>query len=118
MSTSLPPRAGLFLGVVWRTIAFYAICIVVLIVLQTLASAAGVRGRVDAGNILYQWTTLASVVVATWVMLRRIDKLSWHQVGLDRDAASPPVVLKGAVLGAVTIGLASGFLLAIHMLRI
>jgi uncharacterized protein len=106
------------LGVVWRTIAFYAICIVVLIVLQTLASVAGVRGRVDAENILYQWTTLVSVVVATWVMLRKIDKLPWNQVGLDRSAASPPVVVKGAVLGAVTIGLASAFLLTMHMLRI
>jgi hypothetical protein len=78
---------------VWRTIAFYAMCIVALIVLQTLASVAGVRGRVDAENILYQWTTLVSVVVATWVMLRKVDKLPWNQVGLDRSAASPPVVV-------------------------
>lgn len=102
----------------WRIIAFYAICLVVLVVLQTLASAVGVRGRVDAGNILYQWTTLVSVVAATWVMLRKVDKLPWNEVGLDRTAAFPPVVIKGALLGGLTIGVASAFLLTIRMLRI
>jgi CAAX protease family protein len=103
---------------VWRIIAFYAICLVVLIVLQMLASAVGVRGRLDAGNILYQWTTLVSVAVATWLMLRSVDKLAWNQVGLDRGAALPSVVIQGAMLGALTIGVASAFLLATHLLRI
>jgi membrane protease YdiL (CAAX protease family) len=86
--------------------------------LQTLTSAVGVRGRVDAGTILYQWTTLVSVVAATWVMLRKVDRLPWNEVGLDRAGASPHVVVKGTVLGGLTIGAASVFLLTIHMLRI
>lgn len=102
----------------WRIVAFYAICIVVLIVLQTLASLVGVLGRVNADNIVYQWTSLVSVVAATWVMLRKVDRMPWSEAGLDRAAAAPPLVIKGVVLGGVTIGVASLFLLTIHMLRI
>ncbi len=51
-------------------------------------------------------------------MLRRVDKLSWREVGLDRDAASPPLLIKGAALGGLTIGTTSLLLIATHMLRI
>jgi membrane protease YdiL (CAAX protease family) len=103
---------------VWRIIAFYAICIIVLILLETAASLTGALGRIDPGNILYEWSTLVSVVIATWIMLRKVDKLPWSAIGLDRAAASPSVVIRGAIIGALTIGAASLLLLAIHMLRI
>ncbi|MGI8402567.1 MAG: CPBP family intramembrane glutamic endopeptidase [Gemmatimonadaceae bacterium] len=118
MTSALPPRASLFLGTVWRIVAFYAICIAVLIVLQTLASVMHVLGKIDPENILYQWCSLVAVVVATWIMLRRVDRLPWSELGLDRAAASPPVVIRGAVLGGLTIGAASLLLLSMHMLRI
>jgi membrane protease YdiL (CAAX protease family) len=51
-------------------------------------------------------------------MLRRVDKLPWSTVGLDRAAASPPVMIKGAAVGGLTIGVASLLLLGTHMLRI
>ena len=51
-------------------------------------------------------------------MLRRVEKVPWSTVGLDRAAAAPPVIIKGAAYGAITIGLASMLLLATHMLRI
>jgi membrane protease YdiL (CAAX protease family) len=103
---------------VWRIVAFYAICIIALILLETASSAAGALGRIDPGNILYEWSTLVSVIVATWIMLRKVDKLPWGALGLDRAAASPPLVIKGAIIGALTIGAASLLLLGIHMLRI
>ena len=62
--------------------------------------------------------SLASVVVATYVMLRKVDKLPWSTVGLDPPAASPPLLIKGAALGGLTIGAASLLLLSTHMLRI
>ena len=73
---------------------------------------------VDPRGALFQCISLASVLIATWVMLRRVDKLPWGEVGLDRAAASPPILVKGAALGGLTIGAASLALLVTHMLRI
>jgi membrane protease YdiL (CAAX protease family) len=69
-------------------------------------------------SVVSQWISLISVVFGTWIMLRKVDRLSWSEVGLDRTAASPPVVARGVLLGALTIGVASLSLLATHMLSI
>ena len=102
----------------WRIVAFYAIWWAAIIVLGAFAVLMVGTKAVDPRDFLFQWITLASVLIATWVMLRRIDKLPWSEVGLDRSAASPPIVIKGAALGGLTIGAASLLLLATHMLRI
>jgi CAAX protease family protein len=103
--------------VLWRTILFYATLIVVLIILAVLAEVAGAR-RVDSQSIWFQWAAFLSALLATWEMLRRIDKLPWSEVGLDRRAASARLIVKGALLGGLTIGVASVALLSTHMLRI
>ncbi len=74
------------------------------------------RAGVEA--ILIPSLTLASVVIATYIMLRLVEKLPWSALGLDRPAASLPVLVEGGLLGGLTIGLASVGLLAIHQLRI
>ena len=102
----------------WLIVAFYVIWFLTLGVLQTIAAALGGPAAVDTREALFQWLTLISVVVATWIMLRRVEKVPWSTVGLDRAAAAPPVILKGAAYGAITIGVASILLLATHMLRI
>jgi len=117
-SAGLPPRARQLLGAVWRIVAFYAIWCVALIVLGALAVLMVGTKSVDPRDVLFQWISLASVLIASWVMLRRIDKLPWGEVGLDRAAASPPILIRGAALGGLTIGAASLLLLATHMLRI
>lgn len=101
----------------WLIPAFYVAFLVALIVLEIgvgfiVGPAAG-----DPRYAIFQWLTLASVVAATWAMLR-IEKESWSFVGLDRAAASPPVVVNGTLLGAATIGTACLLLLATHMLRV
>ncbi|HZE08146.1 MAG TPA: CPBP family intramembrane glutamic endopeptidase [Gemmatimonadaceae bacterium] len=98
--------------------AFYAICIAALFVLESLAQFAGGRAAVDPQNILFEWITLASVAFATWVMLRKVDLLPWSTVGLDANAARPTAVISGVAVGGLTIGAASVVLLSIHMLRI
>jgi CAAX protease family protein len=103
---------------VWRTIAFYAICIVALILLQGVGGIFTGSARADPRNALFNWITLASVFLATWVMVRWVDKLSWREIGLDKTAASPPLLVKGAALGGLTIGVASLVLISIHMLRV
>ena len=74
--------------------------------------------RVDVREIVIPWTMLASVVVATYVMLRLVEKRPWSTVALDRAAASPQTLLRGAAFGGLTIGLASLVLLTFHQLQI
>ena len=102
----------------WRIVAFYVICLAAVIALQSIAALVLGSSAANPLGVPSQWLNLAAVVFATWIMLRKVDKLSWRDVGLDREAASPPVLLRGAAFGALTIGVASLFLLSIHMLRI
>jgi uncharacterized protein len=104
--------------VVWRTIAFYAICIVALILFQALARTFTTSAIADQRSLTFEWITLLSAVIATWVMVRGVDKLPWRELGLDRAAAAPTLLVKGAALGGLTIGIASLALVSIHMLRI
>lgn len=69
-------------------------------------------------EILIPWTTLVTVVIATYIMVRFVEKIPWSAVALDRAAVSPRLLLRGAALGGLTIGVASLALLAIHQLRI
>ncbi|MDQ6871440.1 MAG: CPBP family intramembrane metalloprotease [Gemmatimonadota bacterium] len=114
----MPPRAKQLLGAVWRILAFYAIWWGALLALGALAVFIVGARAIDPREPVFQWISLASVIVATWVMLRPIDKLPWAEVGLDRAAAAPPTLLKGVALGGLTIGTASLLLLATRMLRI
>lgn len=102
----------------WRIVAFYAIWIICAFALQLAAEWTIGLGAADPMGVQFQWINLAGVVVATWVMLRGVDKLPWMEVGLDRAAASPPILAKGAATGGLTIGVASLFLLGTHMLSI
>lgn len=99
-------------------VAFYIICLVSLGVLQTTAAMIGGPAAIGTTGALFQWISIASVAIATWIMLRGVEKLPWSTVGLDRTAAAPPLLLKGAAFGAVTIGVASLLLLATHMMRV
>lgn len=98
--------------------AFYIICFVALGVLETLGTLVGGPSVSSSREVAFQWLSLASVVLATWVMLRKVEKLSWSSVGLDRAALNPRALLGGTALGAFTIGMTGLLLFAGHMLRI
>ncbi|MFL5480908.1 MAG: CPBP family intramembrane glutamic endopeptidase [Gemmatimonadaceae bacterium] len=117
--TGAPPRsrARRSLRPFWLIPVFYLICFVALAILETGAAFVGIPGVQNPRSIAYQWVVLLSVVFATWAMLR-IDKQTWTFVGLGREAAAPPVLINGALLGAATIGTACLVLLGTHMLRI
>jgi membrane protease YdiL (CAAX protease family) len=102
----------------WLIPAFYLACFVTLGILQVVAEASIGPVALDTRDALFQWMSLASVALATWIMLRRVEKLPWSTVGLDRAAASPPLIIKGAAFGGLTIGVVSLLLLASGMLRI
>jgi uncharacterized protein len=102
----------------WLIIAFFLITFVALGILEVVAALVFGPVASNSQRPLFQWISLTSVVIATWIMLRRVEKLPWSTVGLDRAAASPRLIVKGALLGGLTIGIASLVLLAIGMLRI
>ncbi len=102
----------------WQIPAFYIICLFTLGILEVVVAASRGVMALDARDVLLQWMSLASVVVASWIMLRRVDKLPWSTVGLGRAAASPTLIVKGVAFGGLTIGVASLLLLATGMLRI
>ena len=102
----------------WVIIAFFLITFVALGILEGVAAVVVGPVAIDSQKPIFQWISLTSVVLATWIMLRRVEKLPWSTVGLDRAAASPRLILKGTALGGLTIGIASLVLLAIGMLRI
>lgn len=102
----------------WLIMGFYIICFVVLGILEVLAELIAGPKASDQREALFQWLTLASVLVATWIMLRRVEKLPWSSIGLGRAALTPRTVAIGTALGALTIGLASILLLSGRMMRI
>ena len=103
---------------VWLILAFILISFLTPGILEGVAAVVFGPRALNAQDPLFQWISLAGVVLATWIMLRRVEKLPWSTVGLDRAAASPRLIVKGAALGGLTIGIASLILLATNMLRI
>lgn len=101
----------------WLIVAFYVVCVLILGILEVGAAAIFGQDSVSAQGPLFQWLSLVSVVLATWVMLR-VEKLPWGTVGLDRAAAAPRLLARGVAYGGLTIGVACVFLLGIRMLRI
>jgi len=112
------PRARRSLRPLWLIVAFIIICFVTLGILETVAAWLGGPAAIDPRQPPFNWLSLASVALATWIMLRRIEKLPWSTAGLGREAAAPALILKGTAYGALTIGIASLLLLASHMMRI
>jgi len=102
----------------WQIIAFYVIAFLALGILDVAGELTVGKGRIAPQEILYQWISLASVVFATWIMLRRVDKLPWSTVGLGRAAASPLLIAKGLAFGALTIGVTCLVLLGTGLMRI
>jgi membrane protease YdiL (CAAX protease family) len=105
---------GRFVRAVGLIVAFYLIWAVLEWAGLRIAGVERIGGR----EILVAWAALASVLIATYVMARLVEKLPWSVVALDRAAASPRVLIRGAAWGGLTIGIASLALLGIHQLQI
>jgi membrane protease YdiL (CAAX protease family) len=78
----------------------------------------GPRLGTEATMMLQVSLQLAAAVVATAIMLRSVDVRPWSDVGMDRRAARPRVLLEGWLLGGTAIGVACAALLAAGWLRI
>jgi len=76
------------------------------------------RVGAQASLLLQVSLQLVAAVVATAIMIRSIDVRPWSDVGMDRGAARPRVLLEGWLLGGAAIALACGVLFAAGWLRI
>jgi uncharacterized protein len=98
-------------------VAFFLVMFAAMVLLRWVSLF--VPGIDDAGTleVVDPWIMLAGAVIATWLILR-VQQWSLNAVALDAAAASPTIVARGAVMGGLTIGVASLGLVATHMLRI
>ena len=105
----------------WRAIALVLAFLALSFVFASVGAGLlefifGSQAR-DPEDVPFQWVALAAVAAATYAMLR-LEKLPWSAVGLDLAAASPRLLMRGTVIGAVTIGATSLILVGIQQLRI
>jgi len=104
----------------WRILLFLLITAVAVRVCAVLAgpllewsfAVAGLRGVSTAA-----WIESLSLLIATAVSLRWIDKRPWSYVWLGREAASPKRIALGFAIGTVAIGLPIALLMSVHWLR-
>lgn len=50
------------------------------------------------------WVEVVATLLATWLVLRHMEKRPWSDVGLDRAAARPALLGYGLIVGTLAIG--------------
>ena len=78
----------------------------------------GVRPGTESAMLLQVSLQLVAVVLVTAIMLRSVDVRPWSDVGMDRSAVRPRVLVEGWLLGGLAIGVACAALLAAGLLRV
>ncbi|GLC26410.1 CPBP family intramembrane glutamic endopeptidase [Roseisolibacter agri] len=79
--------------------------------------AATLFATTGARLIVYSWVSLAGAALAHVVALRWIEKRSWRDVGLGRDALRPRALAGGAAVGALAVGVPALLMLGAGLLR-
>jgi membrane protease YdiL (CAAX protease family) len=104
----------------WRLVLFLVVTSIATFVVGGLVygSIGLMAGWLGQRPILYPWVGAAGLLIAHQVCLRRIDKLPWHVAGLGEEDARPSLLVRGAVLGALAIGVPSLVLWASGWLRL
>jgi len=70
-------------------------------------------------NMTEAWLLLlASVIIASVVMLRNVDRREWSTIGLGAPQAKPSTLTLGLLVGGLGILIPSGALIATHWLRV
>jgi uncharacterized protein len=103
----------------WRLVLFLIVGSVATLLVGGLVygSIGLVAGSLGQRLVLHPWVAVGGLLVAHQVCLRRIDKLPWHAAGLGSEDARPPLLLEGAMLGALAIGIPSAGLWAVGWMR-
>ena len=67
--------------------------------------------------LVEDWGGPAGILLATWVMLKFVDRKSWQYVFMDKSAAAAPNVAFGSLLGLLPIAVPSALLLMAGQLK-
>ena len=67
--------------------------------------------------LVEDWGGPAGILLATWVMLKFVDRKSWQYVFMDKSAAAAPKVAFGSLLGLLPIAVPSALLLMAGQLK-
>jgi len=105
----------------WRLVIFAAAMVAALLIFGgVLGALAAVVFRLTAERVLglAEWVGMLSLLAATGVVLRVVEKRGWGLVAMGREAARAGAVGRGLVLGALAIGVPTGLLLATRWLRV
>jgi uncharacterized protein len=102
----------------WRLLLFVTVVTLSLIVFSSLEyfidGLMMARGYVP---IITNWSTLVAILIATTVMLKWVEGISWSYVWLGRESINANVLAKGALWGAAAIAVPSLILIATGELR-
>ena len=89
----------------------------VLLLLALLVISGAVALFLPDDDATVAWAQLLAAGIATWVMVRWIDRRPWGAIGLGRSQARPLVLIEGFALGVIAIATPSLMLSAIGWLR-
>jgi len=102
----------------WRLLLFLVVLVASLYVAVSIeAIIDGAAAGLGYEPLVSEWAVPVGILLATWVMLKWVDGLSWDFVGLDRNAARPALLARGTILGLLPIAVPSLFLIVIDQLR-
>ena len=106
------------LRALWRIILFVAVLMAAFVVASSLE--AFLEGLIAARGyvpLVSNWNIQLGILIATAVMLRWVEGSGWSYVWLGKSSANPRVLVRGALWGALAIGVPSLILLATGELR-
>lgn len=117
---------GLFVGADgrvrwgWRLLLFVLACIASLVVVSAIAYPLFGSMMTATGQqlSLASWLSMLALLGGHAIMLRAVDRRGWDSVALGREALAPRLLVGGAALGTLAIGVPSALLLASPWLRV
>jgi uncharacterized protein len=101
----------------WRILLFLAIALVASVIVQALLFPVFERIDREASQPLIFAATVVGLLIAHWLVVRKVDGLDWSFVGLHRAALDARLIAGSTLLGALAIGLPVLALFAIGWLR-
>jgi membrane protease YdiL (CAAX protease family) len=105
---------------IWRIVFFCAASFLALNVADVIVgplvsqffSLVGIRGVTNE-----YWVQAVGILVGTALALRVVDKRPWRDVWLGSEAARPPLLVAGFLIGAAAIAFPIVGLIGVHWLR-
>ncbi len=86
----------------WRILIFVAVALGIALPIVPLVTIA-IEQTIGGRELGFSLGLCAALLLAHWIVLARVERRGWAAVGLGREAARPPAIVRGAVLGAMAI---------------